>query len=215
MSRRSPDGADAVSEVAARRLSIYLRDLQTLESSGVRTISSHDFARRFHLNSSQIRKDLAMFGEFGIRGVGYDVSSLKNHILSILGLDESKNVVICGAGHLGQALAGYGGFNSSGFSITALFDVDPRKIGTCSKTGAPVLSMDDLPEFAAQHRVDIAVLAVPAEAALEALRTALAGGVRAVLNFSPMRLRAPQGVFLKNVDLKIHLETLSFYLKQG
>ena len=214
MSRRLAAGPDAVSELTARRLSIYLRGLQALESAGVSTISSHDFARRFHLNSAQIRKDLALFGEFGIRGVGYDVQGLKRQILGILGLDSRRDIILCGAGHLGQALAAYGGFNSGGFAVAALFDVDPVKIGTRLRTGAPILAASEIPRFAKSNRVEIGVIAVPAEAAQRTFDVLVAANIRAILNFAPVPLQGPPGVFLKNVDLKIHLETLSFFLNQ-
>jgi redox-sensing transcriptional repressor len=216
MSRRAPAGGnEAVSEVTARRLSIYLRGLQQLEADGVRTVSSHDFARRFHLNSAQIRKDLAMFGEFGIRGVGYDVSSLRRHIEALLGIDAEKRVILCGAGHLGQALAGYGGFNSGGFRVVALFDVDRVKIGTTVHGNLPILDAGGLPEFLAGERIDIAVVAVPPESAQKTTDALVEGGVPAILNFAPVRLKAPERVFVKNVDLKIQLETLSFYLRNS
>ena len=215
MSPKAPLGPEAVSEVTARRLSIYLRGLDRLEADGVKTVSSHEFARRFHLNSAQIRKDLATFGEFGIRGVGYDVKSLRAHLVALLGIDATKNVILCGAGHLGQALAGYGGFNSSGFRVTALFDVDPAKIGTALKNGVPILDAATLPAFASRNRVDIGVIAVPPEAAARTFDLLVAAKVRAVLNFAPVRLKVPPSVFVKDVDLKINLETLSFYLKNA
>lgn len=215
MSRRPPAGNDAVSEVTARRLSLYLRGLQQLEADGVRTVSSHDFARRFHLNSAQIRKDLAMFGDFGIRGVGYDVASLKGHLADLLGIDAEKNVVLLGAGHLGQALAAYGGFNSAGFRVVALFDVDPAKIGIRLKDGLEIRDAAALPGFVAGNRVDIGVVAVPADAAQATADALASAGVRAILNFAPVRLKAPENVFVKNVDLKIQLETLSFYLRNS
>jgi len=217
MSRRAPSGGNdaAVSEVTARRLSVYLRGLQQLEGDGARTISSHDFARRFHLNSAQIRKDLAMFGEFGIRGVGYDVASLRRHIEALLGIDAEKRVILCGAGHLGQALAGYGGFNSGGFRVVALFDVDRAKVGTAVHGDLPILDAAALPAFLAREPIDIAVLAVPPESAQETTDALVEGGVQAILNFAPVRLKAPERVFVKNVDLKIQLETLSFYLRNS
>ena len=208
-------GSGEVSEVTARRLSLYLRGLQQLESDGVRTISSHDFARRFHLNSAQIRKDLAMFGGFGIRGVGYDVANLKARLVALLGIDAEKSVILCGAGHLGQALAGYGGFNSAGFRVVALFDVDPAKVGTQLKAGLPVYDGARLREFLSANPVDIGVIAVPADAAQATTDTLVDGGVRAILNFAPVRLKAPSHVFVKNVDLKMQLETLSFYLRNS
>ena len=215
MSRRAPDGTELVSEVTARRLSLYLRGLQSLESDGVHTISSHDFAKRFHLNSAQIRKDLAMFGEFGIRGVGYDVAALKNHLVQLLGIDSEKNIVLCGAGHLGQALAAYGGFNSGGFRIVAIFDVDPAKVGTKLRSGIPILDAPGIADFVSKNRVDIGVIAVPAESARATFEALLAANIRAILNFAPVQLKAPDNVFVKNVDLKINLETLSFYLRNS
>ncbi|HET9793857.1 MAG TPA: redox-sensing transcriptional repressor Rex [Thermoanaerobaculia bacterium] len=215
MSRRAPAGNEVVSEVTARRLSVYLRGLQQLESDAVRTVSSHDFARRFHLNSAQIRKDLAMFGDFGIRGVGYDVSNLRRHIEALLGIDAEKRVILCGAGNLGQALAGYGGFNSGGFRVVALFDIDPAKVGTSIHAGIPILDAAGIPAFLAREPIDIAVIAVPAEVAQKTTETLVAGGVRAILNFAPVRLKAPESAFVKNVDLKIQLETLSFYLRNS
>lgn len=215
MSRRAPAGSESVSEVTARRLSLYLRGLQALEADGVRTISSHDFAKRFHMNSAQIRKDLAMFGEFGIRGVGYNVAKLKSHLIQLLGIDSEKTVILCGAGHLGLALAAYGGFNSGGFKIVALFNVDPAKIGTRLKSGVPILAAASISDFASRHRVDIGVIAVPAEAASATIDALVAAKIRAILNFAPVQLKAPENVFLKNVDLKINLETLSFYLRNS
>jgi len=215
MSPRAPDGAEGVSEATARRLSIYLRDLQTLEGESVTKISSHDFARRFHLNSAQIRKDLATFGDFGIRGVGYDVSTLKSHLVSLLGLDLPHALAICGAGHLGMALARSAGFRTAGFSIAALFDVDPAKVGTSTDSGIPILHTDGLAAFARKRPIDIGVLAVPADAAERTFRALSDTGIRAILNFAPVRLPETAGVFVKNVDLRIHLETLSFYLKNG
>ena len=215
MSRRPPAGADSVSEVTARRLSLYLRGLQALDSEGIRTVSSHDFAKRFHLNSAQIRKDLAMFGEFGIRGVGYDVAKLKAHLVQLLGIDSEKAVIVCGAGHLGLALAAYEGFNSGGFSIVALFDVDPAKVGTKLKSGIPILGANAIADFTSKHKVDIGVVAVPARAARATIEALAAANVRAILNFAPAQVETPPNVFLKNVDLKISLETLSFYLRNS
>jgi redox-sensing transcriptional repressor len=204
-----------VSEVTANRLSLYLRCLTSLETDGIRRISSQEFARRFQLNSDQMRKDLAHFGEFGIRGVGYEVAALRRHLVSILGLDRTREVAIVGAGHLGQALADYGGFNSGGFRIVALFDRDPGRIGSRSRSGIPVL---DVRQFAAaleKRPIDVGVITVPPGAAQEVCDLMVQSGIRAVLNFSPTRLRAPRQVRIKNVDLKINLETLAFYLTNG
>lgn len=202
-----------VSELTTDRLSVYLRCLQQLEEEGVATISSHALARRFHLNSAQIRKDLANFGELGIRGVGYEVVRLKQHLIETLGLDRTRNVVIIGAGHLGMALAGYRGFQEPGFSIVAMFDSDPAVVGQHSRTGIPVLPSEELPRFLAEQNVDIGVIAVPAQAAQAAYDALAEGGVRAILNFAPAQLRQREDVRLRKVDLRIRLEALSFFLK--
>ncbi|HEU4402885.1 MAG TPA: redox-sensing transcriptional repressor Rex [Candidatus Polarisedimenticolia bacterium] len=219
---RRPAGKDAayarggaISDLTAQRLSIYLRCLEDLEKAGVQSVSSHALADRFHLNSAQIRKDLACFGEFGVRGVGYIVADLKRNLVRILGLTRNRKVVIVGAGNLGMALADYGGFNREGFSIVALFDSDPGKVGGASRGGVPVLDVRGLPEVAKRERVSIAVLAVPAAAAQKALDLVIRSGIRAVLNFAPARLRARAGITLKAVDLKIQLENLAFHLARA
>jgi redox-sensing transcriptional repressor len=201
-----------VSESTAARLSVYLRCVALLETEGIGHISSEGLARRFDLNSAQIRKDLATFGDFGVRGVGYDVPVLKRHLRSILGLDRTRRVAIVGAGHLGQALADYRGFRSGEFEITALFDNDPARIGTKTRTGVAVHDVARLPELVARRGIQIAMITVPAEAAAGVARRCVEAGLKAILNFAPARLNAPPGVRLKNVDLKINLETLSFYI---
>src|SRR5512142_1605645 len=128
---RSPDRD--VSELTTGRLSVYLRCLTYLQSVGQKTVSSHELADRFHLNSAQIRKDLACFGEFGTRGVGYNVSRLKEQLVRTLGIDRKRNVLIVGAGNLGMALADYHGFNHTGFEIVALIDSNPEKVGSMSR----------------------------------------------------------------------------------
>src|SRR6185295_6633827 len=128
MSRNANSDRDVISELTTGRLSVYLRCLTYLESFGQKTVSSHELAERFHLNSAQIRKDLACFGEFGTRGVGYDVAKLKVQLVSELGIDRARNIVIIGAGNLGLALADYNGFNTNGFHIVALVDNDPEKV---------------------------------------------------------------------------------------
>ena len=212
MSRSIRDAREAVSEATAGRLSVYLRCLATLEAEGRTNISSQDLARRFHLNSAQIRKDLATFGEFGIRGVGYEIGALKRHLVSILGLDRTRRVAIVGAGRLGQALADYGGFGSGGFRIVALFDNDRGRIGSRSRSGIPIHDVRRLADVVARERVEIAVITVPADAAAEVARQCWDAGLKAVLNFAPVRLDPPADSHLKNVDLKINLETLSFYM---
>ena len=208
-----PTDREPISELTTGRLSVYLRCLTYLETQGQKTVSSHELAERFHLNSAQIRKDLACFGEFGTRGVGYNVSQLKHTLVETLGIDRTRNVVIAGAGNLGLALADYGGFNSNGFHIVALIDADPEKIGRASRQGIPVLDSTALPDLAARNRVDIGIIAVPAENAQVVCDAFAKAGINAVLNFAPVQIRIPAGVKLKSVDLRINLESLSFHLK--
>jgi redox-sensing transcriptional repressor len=202
----------AISDLTAQRLSIYLRCLDDLERAGAKTISSQSLADRFQLNSAQIRKDLACFGEFGIRGVGYIVADLKRNLIRILGLTRDRKVAIVGAGNLGMALADYGGFNREGFRIVALFDKDPRKVGGVSRGGVPILDVGRMVQVVRRERVSIAVLAVPADTAQQVFDVAARAGIKAVLNFAPTRLKPRAGITLKAVDLKIQLENLAFHL---
>lgn len=209
---KSRGSGDQISELTAGRLSVYLRCLNALDAAGVKTISSKALAEQFQLNAAQIRKDLAYFGEFGVRGVGYYVRELKHQLKTILGLDRRVNVAILGAGNLGLALADYPGFRQEGFAIAALFDVERGKIGHRSRGGVRIHDMTEFRRIVKQEAIDIAVIAVPANAAQGVVTTALQAGVRAILNFSPGTLKVPPGVKLKNVDLTVSLESLSFYL---
>lgn len=207
--------ADQVSELTTGRLSVYLRCLNQLETDGVETISSQALAERFHLNAAQIRKDLAYFGEFGVRGVGYYVKDLKLHLRQILGLDRKLKVAVMGAGNLGMALADYPGFRREGFEIVAMFDSADAKIGVRSRGGVPIYDIKDTRKVLKREKVDIVVLAVPADSAQHVLEQVAGSGVKAVLNFSPGSLRVPEGIKLKSVDLTVSLESLSFFLAQG
>ena len=207
--------AEQVSELTTNRLSVYLRCLNELDGAGVRTISSQVLAEQLPLNVAQIRKDLAYFGEFGVRGVGYYVRDLKRHLRQILGLDRKLRVAIMGAGNLGLALADYPGFRQEGFEIAALFDTLREKVGQQSKSGVPILDIHELRKVAKRDGIKIAVIAVPAPAAQNVLNLVVAAGIKAVLNFSPGTLEIPDGVKLKGVDLTVSLESLSFFLAQG
>jgi redox-sensing transcriptional repressor len=210
--RDSPDG---VSELTTNRLSVYLRCLNALDAAGVRAISSQALAEQFHLNAAQIRKDLAYFGEFGVRGVGYYVKELRVHLRQILGLDRRVRVAIMGAGNLGLALADYHGFRNEGFEIAALFDTMREKIGQHSRGGVRIYDIRELRRIARREHITIAVIAVPADAAQSVVNTVVQAGIRAVLNFSPGALKVPAHVKLKSVDLTVSLESLSFFLAHG
>jgi redox-sensing transcriptional repressor len=207
--------ADQVPELTTNRLSVYFRCLNELDAAGVQTMSSKALAEQFHLNAAQIRKDLAYFGEFGVRGVGYYIKDLKRHLRQILGLDKEVRVVVFGAGNLGLALADYPGFRQEGFTITALFDTSAEKIGQTSRGGIPIYDVRFLKRVVRRDRIGIAVVAVPASSAQRVINKVVAAGVKGILNFSPGALRVPDGVKLKNVDLTVSLESLSFYLARG
>ena len=209
------DGLEPVSELTTNRLSVYLRCLNALDAEGVKTISSQALAEQFHLNAAQIRKDLANFGEFGVRGVGYYVKELRTHLRQILGVDRRIRVAIMGAGNLGLALADYGGFRDEGFEIAALFDSQREKIGQHSRGGVPILDVRTFRRTVKRERIAIAVIAVPAASAAAVLKEVVDAGIKAVLNFSPGTLKVPPDVKVKSVDLTVSLESLSFFLAQG
>ncbi len=214
MALRTSYKISKIPEMTIRRLSVYTRCLQQLEEDGVKTISSQELAERFDLNSAQVRKDLAYFGEFGVRGIGYYVSGLKAELQKILGLDRQWQVALVGFGNLGSALSNYKGFTQQGFHISAIFDDDPAKAGRTA-AGVPILPLRELPREAKAKNLQIGIVAVPAEAAQTVADRLVASGIRAILNFAPARLKVPKDVRLKNVDLSIELETLSFALAQG
>jgi redox-sensing transcriptional repressor len=205
-------GPEDVSPLTLNRLSVYLRCLHHLAELGIRRISSQELARRYHLSAAQIRKDLAQFGEFGIRGVGYEVEELAAHLNGLLGLDRRHPLVIVGMGNLGSALARYLGFNSGAFEVVAGVDKDPRVVGR-RIGGFTVRHTSDLAEVVREARAEIGVLAVPAGAAQENYDALAEAGIRAVLNFAPERVKARPGVLLKDVDLRIDLEELAFFLR--
>ena len=200
-----------VSELTASRLSLYLRFLNQLEDGETATVSSRAMADSMGVTSAQVRRDLASFGEFGVRGVGYEVRQLRAELERILGLDQTLRVVIIGAGNLGHALADYPGFGGGGLKVVALFDVDPDKVGNETRGGIPIYHLDDLGSVAA-GKVDVGIVSVPAEAAQHVVDCLVAARIRAVLNFAPVRPRVPQGFRCKSVDLTLELESLSFFL---
>src|SRR5262245_28069974 len=214
MPRRTTYRPPKIPEMTIRRLSVYTRCLLQLEEDGVKTISSQDLAERFNLNSAQVRKDLAYFGEFGVRGIGYYVSGLKAELQRILGLDREWPVALVGFGNLGSALFHYRGFGRQGFRIVAVFDDDPAK-HRHEVHGVPVFPARDLAREARPRSIQIGIVAVPAENAQSVTDQLVAAGIKAVLNFAPTRIRVPRDVRLKDVDLSIELETLSFYLAKS
>ena len=206
---------EQVSELTTNRLSVYLRFLNELDAAGVKSVSSKALAQQFHLNAAQIRKDLANFGDFGVRGVGYIVKDLKGHLRQILGLDRGVRVAIMGAGNLGLALADYPGFRQEGFQIAALFDNLLDKVGKRSRSGVRIYDIKEIKRIAKRERITIAVVAVPAATAQTVVNAVVAADIKAILNFSPGALAVPSDVKLKSVDLTVSLESLSFYLARA
>lgn len=203
---------EQISELTTNRLSLYLRFLNELEGKGVKTVSSKVLAEQFGLNAALIRKDLAHFGDLGVRGVGYVVEDLRRELRMILGLDRRLGVAIMGAGNLGLALADYPGFRQEGFRIVALFDNLREKVGRVSRRGVAIYDIKDLKEVSRREGITIAVIAVPEASAQHVVQTVVRAGITAILNFSPGALRVPPHVKLKSVDLTVSLESLSFYL---
>jgi redox-sensing transcriptional repressor len=203
---------EQVSELTTNRLSVYLRCLDHLAAGGVRTVSSQSLAAEFRLNAAQIRKDLAWFGEFGVRGVGYSVAGLSAHLRQILGIGEPIHVAVIGAGNLGQALADYPVFPRHGFVPVALFDRASGKVGSASRGGVPIFHIRRLSAVVRKEAIRIAMIAVPASAAQQVASLAVAAGLEAILNFAPGAVVVPRGVKVKNVDLTISLEGLAFHL---
>src|SRR6267142_3080046 len=205
--------SEKISELTTNRLSVYLRCLNTLSGAGIKTISSQALAEQFNLNSAQIRKDLGYFGEFGVRGVGYYVEDLRQHITKILGLDKPHRVAIVGAGRLGTALANYKGFERSNFAVVALFDNDEKKIGR--RIGEDKIVVHDvrkMPRLVAEQGIDVMVIAVPARVAQRVLNQIMSAGIKAILNFAPASMSARLDVKVKTVDLTTSLESLSYFL---
>jgi len=194
------------------RLSIYLRCLHRLKSNAIRTVSSDALARAAGVKPTQLRKDLTYFGQFGTRGLGYDVEQLAAMITDLLGTRRLQPVILVGVGNLGSALLRYRGFEQEGFEIVAAFDLnaDPRKSPQFKQ---PVYPMEKLPELVRERGVRMAILAVPGTAAQEVANTLLACGIVGILNFAPIVLQVPEEVTVNNVNLAIELENLSYFIQ--
>ena len=192
------------------RLPLYLRALGALAEDGVSTVSSEELATAAGVNSAKLRKDLSYLGSYGTRGVGYDVDYLVFQVSRELGLTQDWPVVIVGLGHLGHALANYGGFASRGFAIRALVDADPAIVGT-EIAGLPVVPLTQLEEVVSDLGVAIGVIATPAQVAQEVCDRLVAAGVSSILNFAPSVLSVPEHVEVRKVDMSIELQILAFH----
>jgi len=200
-----------VPEATVTRLSVYSRFLNHLDQDGVVTVSSGEIAEGVGVSPAQVRKDLAYFGEFGTRGVGYNVKDLMRYTMRILGLDKKWPMVMVGAGKLGYALSTYKGFNDRGFTIVGVFDNDLTKIGKKIEH-LDVHPIEKLPEIVKKHGVCIGIIAVPASSAQDVADLMVQNGLQAILNFAPVSLNVPEHIILRNVDLSVRLEILTFNL---
>ena len=194
------------------RLSVYLRCLQRLKANDIRTVSSEALAQVAGVKPTQLRKDLTYFGQFGTRGLGYDVQQLAKMITDLLGTSSLQPVVLVGVGNLGTALLSYRGFQEEGFEVVAAFDADARRFRD-RKLPVPVHSMDKLPELIGEQHVKMAIITVPAVAAQEVANTLVQAGITGILNFAPIVLVVPEDVMVSNVNLAIELENLSYFIQ--
>ena len=203
-----------ISESTIHRLSIYYRALVALENEKFTTISSKELAKREKLTPAQVRKDLSFFGSFGTRGLGYPVTELKIKIAEILGLNRLWNVALIGVGNIGSALVSYKEFAKQGFNIKLIFDNDQRKIGSNHK-GIIVSDIREFRKLAVTEKIDMVIIAVPASAAQSVIDEVVVSGVKAIMNFVPVNLRIPDDVILRNQNMCIELEHLSFALNNS
>ena len=194
------------------RLSIYLRCLVRLLENGIGTVSSEALAKAAGVKSTQLRKDLALFGNFGTRGLGYEVAELSAKISGELGTSRLQPVILVGVGHLGLALLSYRGFEKEGFEIVGAFDLEPNRRRD-KKLTLPIQDIEELPKFITEHGVRMAILSVPAAVAQEMANKLIAYGVMGILNFAPIVLEVPEEVMVNNVNLAIELENLSYFIQ--
>lgn len=195
------------------RMSLYLRELQRLEVSGTASVNSRELAACLNLSADVVRRDLAMIGSLGRRGVGYDVATLANHLRSMLGSNAGWKVALIGTGSLGHALLRYQGFQRLGFRLVAAFDNDPKRIGELI-AGVRIEHIDGMKKSFKKLRPQLAILAVPAEVAAEVASDLAACGVAGILNFAPTALKLPAGIGVVNVDLASELQRLAFHVNQ-
>ena len=205
------DRIETPPDVVIGRLPLYARSLRYLLQEGVTSVSSQELGDRINITAAQIRKDLSYFGEFGKQGIGYDVEKLLAQIEDILGLTQEWAVALVGIGHLGEAIARYEGFRSQGIRIVALFDSDPGKLGAAIN-GLTISGDDQMEAICREHSVRLAIIAVPASRAQEVADILIAAGVRAILNYAPVVIQVPEGVWVRNIDPVGLIHSMTYYL---
>jgi redox-sensing transcriptional repressor len=204
-----PSRPESIPNPAVRRLSLYLRQLESVQRTGRRTISSKQLGESLHLTDAQVRKDLAYFGQFGHPGIGYKVEDLILEVRKILGTDKVWNVVLVGAGNIGRAMAGYRGFDRKGFRVIGVFDNDPAKVGR-KLGGFTIQPLSEIADAVQKSPIKLAIMAVPADSAQDVADQLVAAGIRGLLNFAPVSLTVPHNVALNTVDMAVQLEQLAF-----
>jgi redox-sensing transcriptional repressor len=203
----------AIPRKTVYRLSLYLRCLARLKDNNIQTVSSEALAKVAGVKPTQLRKDLTYFGQFGTRGLGYDVAALSQMISDELGTNSLQPVILVGVGNLGLALLSYRGFEKEGFEIIAAFDIEPKRRRD-KEIDLPILGMEELPDFVQTHHVKMAIVTVPAAEAQEVANNLVQSGVMGILNFAPIVLHVPEDVMVNNVNLAIELENLSYFIQQ-
>ncbi len=193
------------------RLSLYSRYLTEANHKGITLISSHDIAKGIGVNPASVRKDLAYFGDFGTKGVGYNVKDLHKHVIKILGLNTERKVTLVGLGNLGLALSTYKGFRERGFILDSIFDTDSSKIGMIFN-GIQVLPVEQMEAVLREEPPEIGIICVPMSAAQETADILVRSGIKAILNFAPTVINVPPEISLRHVDLAVNLEILTFNL---
>ena len=198
-----------ISSAVIRRLPRYYRYLEELIDSGVERISSNELSEKMKVTASQIRQDLNNFGGFGQQGYGYNVKYLHSEIAKILGIDKNHNMIIVGAGNLGQAIANYAAFEKRGFVVKGIFDINPKLVGLAVR-GIKVMNIDEIPAFVKEAHIDIAALTIPKTSALEVAQIVVSAGVKAIWNFAHTDLALPPDIVVENVHLSESLMRLSY-----
>jgi len=194
------------------RLSLYYRQLELMEFDGYRTVSSEKLAWLCQVNPAQVRKDLGYFGEFGVRGVGYDVRELQNQIKKILAINREWNLGVVGIGKLGSALLQHRNLLARGFRCVAAFDNDPEKIGQLGPSGIRIRDIEELSRAVKELNIEIGVITTPASAAQYVADVFIEADVNAILNFSPARIQVPDCCMVENIDFTVRLDILAYKL---
>lgn len=198
-------------DVVVRRLPLYARTLAYLQAEGTTEVSSQELGARINVTAAQIRKDLSYFGQLGKQGIGYNVDTLLQHINNVLGLNQDWNVVLVGVGQLGQAIARYTGFSERGIHIVGLFDADQGKVGT-ELAGLTIRHVREIRSVVRDEHVRMAIVAVSADQAQAVVDKLVEAGVEAILNYAPVIVRVPDGVWVRHIDPVSLLHSMTYYL---